>query len=212
MTRGLVSCVLLAGFLVPVGAAMALSDPDPGVRLLGATLLLGGLLALLPLPLLRPATRPPEVSRDGGTTTVHGSPLVQWLAVAAAVLLTLAATTMTGALSSPAVLDGGTSRRPTPLLFLVLWAGAAWAWFVVVRGRNRQTLQVDDDVVTLHRGRQRLACPTTRAQVHVGQGTPGARNTVRVESDADPGFTVGARHFGTSAAQLAEAVRAALRR
>lgn len=212
MTRGLVACVLLAGFLVPVGTAMALSDPDPGVRLLGATLLLGGLLALLPLPLLRPATRPPTVSQDGGTTTVHGSPLVQWLAVAAAVLLTLAAVTMTGALSSPAVLDGGTSRRPTLLLFLVLWAGAAWAWFVVVRGRNRQTLQVDDDVVTLHRGRQRLACPTTRAQVHVGQGTPGARNTVRVESDADPGFTLGARHFGTSAPQLAEAVRAALRR
>ncbi len=212
MTRGLVSCVLLAGFLVPVGTAMALSDPDPGVRLLGATLLLGGLLALLPLPLLRPATRPPTVSRDGSTTTVHGSPLLQRLAVAAALLLTLAATTMTGALSSPAVLDGGTSRRPTPLLFLVLWAGAAWAWFVVARGRNRQSLQVDDDVVTLHRGPERLACPTTRAQVQVGQGTPAARNTVRVESDTDPGLTLGARHFGTSAPQLADTVRDALGR
>ncbi|MDR6118182.1 hypothetical protein QE370_001366 [Aeromicrobium sp. SORGH_AS981] len=212
MTRGLVSCLLLAGFLLPVGTAMALSDPDPGVRLLGATLLLCGLLFLLPLPLLRPAPRPPAVTRDGGTTTVHGSPLIQRLALAAAVLVTLAATTMTGALSSPAVLDGGTSRRPTPLFFLVLWAGAVWAWFVVVRGRNRQDLRIAGGEVTLTRGREQLTCQVTRAQVAVGQGTPSARNTVQVGSDVAPGFTVGARHFGTSAPQLAEAIRAALRR
>ncbi|MCX6405383.1 MAG: hypothetical protein NTV28_00530 [Propionibacteriales bacterium] len=212
MVRGLVSCVLLASFLLPVGTAMALTDADPGVRLLGVTLLLGGLLALLPLPLLRPATRPPTISRDGDTTTVHGSPLIQWLAVGAAVLLTLAATTMTGALSSPAVLDGGTSRRPTPLLFLVLWAGAAWAWFVVVRGRNRQSLRVGDDVVTWRRGREELVCSTTREQVRVGQGTPAARNTVLIGSGEEPGLTVGSRHFGTSAPQLADAVRDALRR
>jgi hypothetical protein len=211
--RAVLPAGLLGGSLLLVGAAMLLTDQDGGVRLLGATLALLGLLALLPVALVAAPVGSPRVRRDDTGTTVLGSTLPQRLLVVAAVLLTLAATIMAGAVTSPEVLGGGTVRRPTPGLLLVLWPGAAWAWFVALRGRNRQELTVVGDEVTVCRGRESRTVRARRDEVAVGTGGPADRQTVRVGPPADPEpLVLGARHFGTTPRALADALREALPR
>ena len=209
--RAVLLCAPL-GTLMLLGGSLVAVTATGGAVAMGAVVALMGAAFLLAVVYLALPSRPVVTRQVGDATLMDGSPWPWRFLVVVALGTTAAAVLGTIALGDPEVLASSSSRR-SPVVLLLLWPIAAWTWFVAVRGRTRQRIEVRGDVVTLHAGRRSTSVTATRRRVDVGRGSPARRRSVVVRGRADADeLVLVARLFATTPDELADAVRAALPR
>jgi hypothetical protein len=209
--RAVLLCAPLGTLMLVGGSLVALTATGGGVAMGAVVALMGAAFLLAVVHLVLPG-RPVVTRQVGDATVIDGSPWPWRFLLVLAVGTTAAAVLGTIALGDPEVLESSSSRR-SPVVLLALWPIGAWSWFVVVRGRTRQRIEVGGDVVTLHAGRRRTSVTATRRRVDVGRGSPARRRSVVVRGRVDAEeLVLVARLFATTPDELADAVRAALPR
>lgn len=209
--RAVLLCAPL-GTLMLLGGSLVAVTATGGAVAMGAVVALTGAAFLLAVVYLALPSRPVVTRQVGDATVIDGSPWPWRFLLVLALGTTAAAVLGSIALGDPEVLASTSSRR-SPVVLLALWPIGTWLWFVVVRGRTRQRIEVRGDVVTLHAGRRRTSVTATRRRVDVGRGSPARRRSVVVRGRADAEeLVLDCRLFATTTDDLGKALRRVLPR